>query len=186
MTAQIADKFIYRGAAYDVIGVRGGELITPEQFGMTPTAGCTACWRGFYVTYELTSEGLYLRELTLYEKNKNYKPIDGVMPVRVRKSMFDVGIGDMSYSNLNVRVPFTGKIRIAKDFIRERYVHMGFQAPSAYKTVHDVALEDGKVVDILDRSWEVEKLREEMGERPGVDGLMEWIDKSFDLDMDLE
>ena len=186
MTGQIADKFIYRGAAYDMIGVRGGELITPEQFGMTPTAGCTACWRGFYVTYELTSEGLYLRELTLYEKNDNYKPIDGVMPVPVGRNMFDWKIGDMSYSNLNVRVPFTGKIRIAKDFIEERYVHMGFQAPSAYKTVHDVTLKDGKVVDILDRSREVEKLREEMGERPVIDDLMEWIDKRFGLDMDLE
>jgi len=181
MTGQIPDTFIYRGERYDMIGVRGGELVAPEQFGMTPVSMSSACWRGFYVTYELASEGLFLRELVLREEDDEYKPIDGVMPVGEQ--------GEKAYSNLNVRVPFTGKIRVARDFIRGRYVHMGFQSPTAYKTVHDVTLEDGMVKDIIDRSNEVEKLREEIDKRPSVDdlpGLAGWIDKRFSLDMDLE
>jgi hypothetical protein len=181
MTGQIADTFIYKGERYDIIGLVGGDLVTPEQFGMIPLGVCSACWRGFYVTYELTSRGLYLRKLSLRVENEDYKPIDGVMPVD--------DDWHKSYNNLRVRVAFTGKIRIAKDFIQERYVHMGFQMPTAYKTVHDVTLKDGKVLDILDRSYEVEKLREEAAAHPPIDGprgLAAWIDKRFSLDMDLE
>lgn len=39
---------------------------------MEPEMIHTECYRGFYAIYELTEEALYLRELTLREKNENY------------------------------------------------------------------------------------------------------------------
>ncbi|MEM4721362.1 MAG: hypothetical protein QXT73_04810 [Candidatus Methanomethylicaceae archaeon] len=54
-----------------------------------------------------------------------------------------------------MRVPFIGKLRLAKDFIQELYVHMGFQKPSAYQTVLDLLFEEGylKKLMIGQRKW---------------------------------
>ncbi len=96
----------------------------------------TACYRGFYATYELTEEGLYLRELTLSEKNGDYLPLEGIEPAKEDYQA--------TYYGLSVVVPFTGKIRLAKDFIEELYIHMGYQKPTAFKTVLDLTLKDGR------------------------------------------
>lgn len=80
MTAQFTDTFIFRGDQYSLIGISGGALALPEQFGMEPEQFSSACYRGFYATYELTEEALYFRELTLREKNGNYLPIAGILP----------------------------------------------------------------------------------------------------------
>jgi hypothetical protein len=42
----------------------------------------TACYGGFFATYELTEEYLYLREFTLNAKDWNYRPIEGIEPVK--------------------------------------------------------------------------------------------------------
>jgi hypothetical protein len=67
MTAQISDGFLFRGDWYSLIGRNGGDLARPERFGMEAVMIHTACYRGFYVSYELTDETMYLRELTVCE-----------------------------------------------------------------------------------------------------------------------
>ena len=67
MTAQISDTFLFKGDEYSLIGMNGGDLASPEQFGMEPEMIHTACYRGFYATYEFTEKTL---ELTLREKNE--------------------------------------------------------------------------------------------------------------------
>lgn len=178
MTAQISDTFLFKGEEYELIGVAGGDLISPEQYGMRPMMMHTACYRGFYATYELTDDGLYLRELTLREENGEYKPIDGVLP--------DKEEHQASYHNLNVRTSFSGKLRLAKDFIRELYVHMGFQKPSAFRTVLDVTLKEGKVIELRDRSKEMEEIRGSFKRRYEGGDMIQSIDDAFSLDMDLE
>jgi len=37
-------------------------------------------------------------------------------------------------------------------YIEERYVHMGFQAPTAFRKVLDLTLENGRLVKHEDRS----------------------------------
>jgi len=111
MTGQISDTFLFKGNQYSLIGMSGAPLASPEQFGMKPEMIHTACYRGFYATYELTEEALYLRELTLREKNQNYLPIEGIEPAK--------GDYQATYHGLSVVVPFTGRIRLAKDFIEE-------------------------------------------------------------------
>jgi hypothetical protein len=54
---------------------------------------------------------------------------------------------------------FTGKIRLAKDLIKDLYIHMGYQKPTAFKTILDITLKDGRVVEINDRSREMEEKR---------------------------
>ena len=178
MTGQIADTFLYKGDQYALIGMKGNDLVSPEQFGMETEMLHTACYRGFYVTYELTDDGLYLREITLREPNGNYKAIEGVFP--------EMGAYQAIYHNLNVRVPFSGKLRLAKDFIRELYIHMGFQKPTSFRTVYDVTLEAGRVVELKDRSKEMEERRGAFKKHYESGNMTETIEEAFSLDMDLE
>ncbi len=178
MTAQIPDEFIFKGEVYSLIGIRGGTLASPQQFGMQPEMMHTGCYRGFYATYELTEDGLYLRELTLREANERYLPIGEVMP--------HVSCEEATYYNLNELIPFTGQIRLAKDFIEELYVHMGYQKATAFKTVLDITLKNGKVVDIKDRSREMERKRGAFKKRYDSGNMLQMIKDAFSLDMDLE
>ena len=83
-------------------------------------------------------------------------------------------------------VPFTGKLRLARGFIEDLYVHMGFQKPSAFETVLDISLEEGKITDIKDRSQEAAKIRGQFKKRYVSEDSIAIIKKAFDLDMELE
>ncbi|MEM4721363.1 MAG: hypothetical protein QXT73_04815 [Candidatus Methanomethylicaceae archaeon] len=48
MTAQIPEKFFYKGELFDLVGIEGGNLVFPQDFGMEPEALHTACWRGLF------------------------------------------------------------------------------------------------------------------------------------------
>jgi hypothetical protein len=178
MTAQIPDTLIFKGDEYSLIGIKGGDLAAPEQFGMEPDMIHTACYRGFYVTYELTEKALYLRKLTLREKNGRYLAIQGIEPTREDYQA--------AYHNLAVMIPFTGQLRLAKDFIEELYIHMGYQKATAFKTVLDITLEGGQVVEINDRSQEIEKKRGAFKKQYESGNVIEGIEEAFRLDFDLE
>ena len=145
---------------------------------MHPVMISTACYRGFYCTYELTDTALYLRELTLREGRGNYLPIGGTPPVKRELQTF--------YYNLSVQVPFTGKIRLAKGFIADLYVHMGYQKATAFKTVYDITLENGTVVEVKDRSEEMEKRRGTFKRHYETGNMSQTIEEAFSLDMNLE
>lgn len=178
MTAQISDTFLFNGNNYSLIGIIGDIFPSPSQFGMDAEMLHTACYRGFYATYEITGDILYLRELTLREKNGNYVSIDGIKPV--------IKDYQATYNGLNLEVSFTGKIRLAKDFIDDLYIHMGYQKPTAFKTVFDITLKDGRVVEILDRSPEMEEKRGAFKKHYESGNMIQAIDEAFSLDMDLE
>jgi len=178
MTAQITDSFIYNGESYDLIGIKGEKLFTPADFGMQPTMLHTACYRGFYCAYEITADGIFLKHFTLREANDQYMPIEGKMP--------ELEKYQATYKDLHVLSPFTGKIRLAKDFIRELYIHMGYQKATAYETVLDLTFEKGLLMHVLDRSDEVKKKRGAFKEKYGRQNILESIDEAFSLDMDLE
>ena len=156
MTAQIPDTFIFQGYQYSLIEITGNNLASLNKFGMEPKVIDTSCYRGYYATYELKENALYLKELTVREKNKHYPPIDGIKPIKDGCKA--------SYSNLCIAVYFSGKILLAKDFIHELYIHMGYQRPIAFKKVLDITLQDGKIVNIKDRSKEIKIIRNSRGE----------------------
>lgn len=178
MTAQISDTFVFKGDEYSLIGMTEGDLASPEQFGMEPEMLHTACYRGFYATYELTEEALCLKELTLRERNGNYLTIGETQPER--------GDYQATYHGLNEVIPFTGKIRLAKDFIDELYIHMGYQKPTAFKTVLDIDLKNGQVIEIKDRSQEMEHKRGAFKKHFEAGDMVQTIDEAFSLDMGLE
>jgi hypothetical protein len=175
MTAQIEDILVYKRKKYAIVGVEGDGLFTPERYGMRPRMIHTACQRGFYLVYRLVKNRLTLQELTLREQNQRYLPINGVEAV-MRES-------NGHYRGLDVRVPFSGTLRIARDFIQEHYVHMGFQKPSAYKTVLDLTFNLGELEKADDISSRMNRKAGAFKQRYESGDVVERIDEAFSLDL---
>ena len=203
MTAQICDTVFFKKynflfskkVEYQIIGETGGELCSPTHFSMIPAEWDTSCYRGFWCTYEINNETLYLSQMFIYEPNKNYLPINGKKPMTLEEFYqknknfehshgldSDLGI----YDNISMIVPFTGKIRLANDFIWKYYVHMGYQKATAFKKVLDIAFKNGKILEIIDRSKEVKRIRGAFKKRydSKFDPMM--IQEAFNLDIEFD
>lgn len=178
MTGQVDDLCSYEGRDFSIAGYQGDGLFDPAELGMQTVPLTTACWRGYYCRYLIEDNRLYLDKLTLRTEGDRYLPIGGVMPVRDK-------YGDRSYRALRHPVDFSGRLLLAAGFIQELYVHMGFQSPTSYETVIQLALEHGLVIDAHDHSAEMAALRQaykESGEEGGT-SIVEWIEKSFEREI---
>ena len=111
-------------------------------------------------------------------KRHGYQSIGGIGPEKEDYQAI--------YHALSEIIQFTGKIRLAKDFIEELYIHMGYQKPTAFKTVLDITLRDGRVVEINDRSQEIEQKRGAFKKHYKSGDMLQTIDEAFSLDMDFE
>ena len=177
MTAQIPDTAIYDGSEWDIIGLRGSGLPVPQDFGMEPQAPHTACWRGFHARYKITESMLILDEMTVYGLEEPAPDVNEVSPT-------PGCIGSSVYQQIGLSIPFTGRLRLARDFIDAMYVHMGFQMPSAYRRVVDLSFDSGKLIGVNDRSEEAEMIRSRLGDRPVDQDMLQWIEKRFSMDID--
>ncbi len=182
MTGQVADEFKVDEHVYSLIGVSGEGLYVPADFGMETYSSCTACWRGYIMQYEVVDGELFLVGMDL--NTKKAVPVNGVDPVTAEDSFLAY-----RYVDLGLKTRFTGMILLGADFIRERYVHMGFQSAESYRKVIEMVVEDGDVLETRDLSSAMEKRR-----RAGVEGkpsapsgmeeesLGSWIEKRFSQD----
>lgn len=178
MTAQTTDTVLYRGEDYDLIGLIAAEPITPQGFGMTPAMISTACYRGYFCTYAIEDDRLFLVEMTLRERDGRYLPIGGIQPVA------DAREATCSYKDLRIPVDYTGSLRLASGFVRECYIHMGYQKASAFETVLDFSLDAGRIVRVHDRSAEAARKRGAF-KKHFEENVARGIQESFDLDMDI-
>ena len=189
MTEQIRDQYFYKGEPYLLLENTGPDLFSPKDFGMEPFMFHTACSFGFHAKYEITDGAIYLKELTIYERNGRYAPIGRAVPERahmrpdvspkereLKKVVEDdkvFYIADRSdgygnrgaqYSNMNYQLPFSGIIRLGKDGNAESTIEVDLLTlvsnnAASYMTILDIAIEQGKVVRINDRSAEMETKR---------------------------
>jgi len=187
MATNIFHIFLINGDPYTLIGMAGDDLVLPEQFKMKLSELHNTCHRGFYAMYELTQETLYLRGITPREENENYLSIKGIEPA---KDSYQP-----DYHDPIMEIPFTGKIRLAKNFINEPYFVKSYQKAIAFKTVFDITLEDGRVVEVKNRSWEMKQKRDALrdcyksGNKQEYYKFANKLEKvlySFSLDTDLE
>ena len=68
------------------------------------------------------------------------------------------------------------------DFRKRRH----FQKASAYKEIFDITIEKGMIIDIKDRSAEIEQKRGAFKKRYESSAMIERIDETFSLDLDFE
>ena len=177
MTAQIMNTFIYKDEEYGLIGLNGDKLIHPSQFGMEPIMLHTACYEGFYSTYKLTPSSLILQKMTLREQQNHYLAIEGKKPI-IKDDI-------ATYYDMNIVVPFTGKLRLAKDFLEALYVHMGYQKATSFETILDITLEKGNILMINNRSEVVAEKRGQFKNYYESECTEKVIDDAFSLDFEL-
>jgi hypothetical protein len=75
---------------------------------------------------------------------------------------------------------------VVKDFIHDLYMRMGYPRASAFKTVLDMSLKDGRIVEILDRSREMEHRRAAVKKRYESGDKFQEIEESLGLNVDLQ
>ncbi|WP_437902752.1 hypothetical protein WME95_29825 [Sorangium sp. So ce327] len=121
MTAQIGDDVAYAGADWSLAGVNGGELFDPASHGLRVRPASTACWRGFVCRYELRDNALYLGGLDVALEG-DAPPLLDKMP---QKPTTPLGF-TATYEGIGLPVPFSGGLLLARDFLLDLYVHMGF------------------------------------------------------------
>jgi hypothetical protein len=182
MTAQIPDSVIYDGEEFSLVGVKGKGLYNPEDFGISPHFRSTACWRGYVMRYTFNKGQLILDRMLL--NTNNPLKINGIEPQILK----DIGSFDYCYENLNLKTDLTGTILLAKDFIQEMYVHMGFQRPMAYKTVIEIKIDHGNILSVKDLSKRMEEYRtqdyskEAQPQSNSRKDIESWIKRTFSLD----
>ena len=174
MTAQFSDQVNYRGKSYSIAGKNGGGLFDPAAHGLKPVGKCSACWRGFVCTYAVDDRHLLLDSLTVWLDDPA-TPLFGVPP-RPEEGGFNIyqrqsrGHSETTngfyavYEGLAHRVPYTGGLLLAADFIEELYVHMGFHPAWKYREVHELVFRDGMLVQESDRSPQIAEFRRELGQ----------------------
>ncbi len=193
MTAQISDRFIYRDQDYSLAGVNGEGLFEPSQYGLRPVAMCSACWRGYPCTYVIRDNQLLLEQLGIshgLEGGQRGKltappPLNGRTAEAARGR--GVSVFGHKYTGLALPIRFSGGLLLARDFIEELYVHMGFHPAWKFREIHELILKDGQLSQAYDRSSEMAGLRDGMqgkGECGDSEQIAAWIDRCFSLKYD--
>jgi hypothetical protein len=177
MTGQIPDSFLYEGEVFSLIGIDGEEPFTPLEYDIYPRVASTACWRGFVLYYSLDEDRLILQDMQLNAEESI--EINGVKPKKT-KDMFK-----FHYKDLNLKLDYSGKLLLARDFIDEMYVHMGFQRPTAFRKVVELDFKNGKLLSANDLSEQMENRRNKAldeGARPKTmkdKDVKNWIKDTF-------
>jgi hypothetical protein len=163
MTAQAQDSLHYLGELHVLAAFSDGEPFSPIDAGYRPVMASTACWRGYLCGYEVKDGRLQLRELWVNHQpgaapitqRKQPPDLNGIAAVREETSYF----GAWHFRDVGLPLAYTGGLVIARDFIRELYVHMGFHPAWKYLHVHELVFEQGRLVDARDASPEMARLR---------------------------
>jgi hypothetical protein len=194
MTAQMHDKFVYKKNEHYISAIEHTDTFIDinSLLGFEPRSFSTACRRGYVATFALLKEKLVLKKLYTNNGNKIEKEIPKInnkLPeISVREGLIDElkdTLRDFTYKNINLKILYTGSIIITKDFIRERYVHMGFQSPLSYNTVIQLTFNNGQLIAVKDFSGIAKSLREGTTKLPeNVNNertILQWVNDCFDL-----
>ena len=157
---------------------------------MHPIGMCSANWRGYLVIYAIQDNKLVLNQLQINlvdDNESDFTPkigpeLNGVQPQYNPQHHLN-----NFYEDLNLPLNFTGGILLGKDFIQELYVHMGFHPAWKYKTVYELVLQQGKLIEKRDMTKKMAEIREKLADEPlkpdfGKTDLQEWIQSTFRLD----
>lgn len=184
MTAQIPDTLLLQDQQLSIVGANGNSLFDPYDLSLLPVSRITSCWRGYVCEYKLLYNKFLLNKLQIN--------LDGEGPsINDVKPVFSVEKRDVfnnTYHQLKLPVDFTGGLLAAGEFIRDLYVHMGFHPAWKYKTVFELILSHGYVIETRDVSRRMEEIRNEMVKsplQPGVNAskeqIEEWVASTFKL-----
>lgn len=200
MTAQIGDIYKRHNDEYTIVAISAPLSFDPKNYGLEPHPSSTACYRGYWCEYDITDDGLFLENLYLFNGDGNYPEFLGksIAPIEYQECDCYRGkkktrkkiprhMGHRVYKDVHLLIPYTGKVLLGKDFLREYYIHMGYQRPFAYKTLVEYVFEEGIPLDIIDHSKTAEKLRESIDLKDPMwkyreQDIPQFVEDSFSLD----
>lgn len=136
----------------------------PQDYGVTSEACCSACWEGYWCEYSISDKEIVLDKLYINAKNEHYSQINGISPMNEQANKKLRYMGNNLYQYINIKIPYTGRIMLGKDFMREYYIHMGYQRAWAYKVLTEFIFENGILFETIDHSGMAEKLRRQIDE----------------------
>jgi hypothetical protein len=197
MTAQISDSIKFHDRQFVIAAVSDQGLFQPQSYGIESVVISTACWRGFHCSYEIINDQLYLMNVHLATQamdslgvryGKVHGPqLFGQLPEISKQE------GCWFYHDLNQLISYTGGLLIADNFIRELYVHMGFNPAYKYQTVYELIFETGHLINYEDRSARMADFRERNAAKPlkpdssaSREEVHQWIEQCFDYHYDRE
>jgi glutaredoxin len=186
MTAQINDKLRFDKSDFDIVAIENTEnFFDFEKIGLKPIANCTACWRGYIAIFGIDEDNnLVLKDL--YSNNDDMEPplINGVEVFEIndwQENLYTLA-GNLVYKDINLPITYTGSFLIGDNFIRELYVHMGFQHPFKYEYLEEFIFENGVCIETRDLSKEAKERREKEKSTDKVTkSPVQWIEDQFDL-----
>lgn len=141
--------------------------------------------------YSLLDDNLVLKDLDINlgipQENGDLLPSDGPELNGIKPQQEPEYRINNSYKNINLPINLTGGILIAKDFIQELYIHMGFHPAWKYEKVHELLFQEGKLTEKRDVSGKLREVREKLANEPLKPGIqqmdqLEWIESTFRLD----
>lgn len=203
MTAQIGDIYKYEKKEFTIVALSSAMLFDPKNFGMEPHPSSTACYRGYWCEYSIENDELLLKDLYLFNSDGKYPPLNGVevSPQEFKeyecykgnnkkseKVTMPAYFGHRVYRDVNMPIPYTGKILLGDGFMREYYIHMGFQRGWAYKKLIELVFEEGILVECNDLSHIAKAQREAMKKddadphHPDGGNIPKFVEDSFSLD----
>ena len=170
MTAQIGDRCRFYGEKFTIVKYRDPIRFDPRDYGMEPESACTACYRGFWCEYAVIEGRVVLENLFINTKNDQYPPIAGVFPDVVGDDMEKLieYMGHHAYHGLYLPVKYTGSFLVGSKFLREFYVHAGFQAPWCWQILKEYIFQDGEIVKTNDHSEYGRKIRKLLQTEPNL------------------
>lgn len=184
MTAQISDTFFYDDKNWNLIASTNEIRFNPREYGLKPISPNTACIDGFVCDYEIVNNLLNLKTLYISLEQPKYHPV--VMGTEAEKLFNDMFGFDYCY-NFNLPIKYTGKIMLGDDFMFEYYTHMGWQQAWSYKSVKELEFKDGILINVIDYSNKVRKIRKDIKKHPEKieefkSNTSSVVDNSFALD----
>jgi len=205
VTAQTPNSIEYQEHLYVIASKKGTELFEPQQHGLDPVSFSTADERGYYCCYAVRSSQLLLTKLGIgmvLEKGKQPPTLFGVTPHKETHDVYSRPLfakeprrtyssresPEWIYSDLEVQVPFTGRLFLGRHFIRELYTHVGFPTAWSFEEALELRIDDGAIIEVVERSQDMARIRERFNDEtltPGFQGfieVMEWARLTLGLD----
>lgn len=191
MTAQTNDSIIYGDKEYKISAIENvNEFFDIHSLGLMPEGKCTSCWRGYIAVFSIDKNNqLILNKLYANNGDLPAPVINGKTPHIVdfesllSSKDFDYrhSAGNLFYDNVNIPINYSGALLVTDGFIRDRYVHMGFQSPWSYNEVLELTFSGGQFLSAKDQSLLAAEMRKTTPEVEKWDNILKWIDDSFDL-----
>jgi hypothetical protein len=162
MTKQIPDRVKYKSQEFVMAGLNGTGLFIPGDFGISSEMMgiTTACYRGYYCTYECIGNLLFLVELVIVHRHGKDIELPVIEAIPPKSISIKPGIILFNYyQELKIPCPFSGGLILTSNPINA----VGhFPAPIEFETVIEILVQEGILQKEIDHSCSVAGLRKQI------------------------